>query len=292
VIDAQPSRTAARVAIRRAVHQLIDRPLVFEDPLAVRVLDAKTRAALDANPRAFERGPWTAGLRAFLVVRSRIAEDALAAAVARGVRQYVVLGAGLDTFAHRNPYPELRVFEVDHPQTQRWKRERMEGAGLQAPATLTYVAVDFERQTLADEIERAGLKRGEPTFVSWLGVVPYLQSSAVWDTLAWAASVAGDGGGIAFDYAPPLKPWNLLYNWRFRRFAARVAALGEPFRTFLRPEELRQRLSALGLSTIADMGAAELNRKYFAGRADGLRLGGHGRMLVACSNRTVRLLDR
>ena len=123
---ARPSRTALRVALRRAAHQLYDsRPLVFDDPIAVRILGPHAEEVQRTPGRMASRKPrpHSVGMRAFVVARSRYAEDLLARAVAAGVTQYVVLGAGLDTFAHRNPYPDLRVFEVDHPATQRWKRE-------------------------------------------------------------------------------------------------------------------------------------------------------------------------
>ena len=107
--------------MRRAAHQLLDDPRVHNDPLALAILGDTEAVAMRADPRRFEAGPVAPILRAFLAVRSRLAEDMLAQAVAAGVRQYVILGAGLDTFAYRNPYPALRVFEVDHPATQTWK---------------------------------------------------------------------------------------------------------------------------------------------------------------------------
>src|SRR4051794_11436832 len=123
MIEATPSRTALRVARRRAVHQILDRPRVFDDPLAIRIAGVDP-ADIESDDR--ERHPMARALRAFLVARSRFAEDHLAVAIGRGVRQYVVLGAGLDTFAYRQQYgAELRVFEVDFPATQAWKRERL-----------------------------------------------------------------------------------------------------------------------------------------------------------------------
>ena len=133
------SRTAQRVALRRAAHQLLDDPLVFTDPLALLIIGADERAALAADPRAYDARRWDRSLRAFIAARSRLVEDELADAVAAGVRQYVVLGAGFDTFAYRNPFPELRVFEVDHPDTQAVKRRRLADAGIEIPASLTFV---------------------------------------------------------------------------------------------------------------------------------------------------------
>src|SRR6202034_3949516 len=122
--------------------------------------------------------PFSTALRAFIVARSRLAEDNLRHAVEKGVRQYVLLGAGLDTFAYRNPYPQLRVFEVDHPATQAWKRELLRENSITIPGNVRLVPVDFERQSLETELERAGFDMQAPAFFAWLGVVPYLTLDA------------------------------------------------------------------------------------------------------------------
>src|SRR5580700_5018659 len=140
------SRTALRVALRRAARQIHDSPVVFNDPLAVAILGGTYAEELRRTPLRPDR-PFSIGLRAFLVARSRYAEDNLGRAVAAGVHQYVLLGAGLDTFAYRNPWPHLQVFEVDHPASQRWKRELLRNSRIAVPDDLTYVAVDFECQS-------------------------------------------------------------------------------------------------------------------------------------------------
>ena len=162
--EAQPSRTALRVALRRAAHQIHDAsPLVFEDPLAVRILGPGYREELKRTPDSLKR-PFSAALRAFMVARARLAEDTLAHGVATNdTLQYLVLGAGLDTFAYRNPFEQLQVFEVDHPATQAWKREHLATAGIAIPETMRFVPVDFERQSLAEELAVAGFDRTLPT---------------------------------------------------------------------------------------------------------------------------------
>lgn len=149
--DDSPSRTAYGVAMSRAAHQIFDLPRVFEDPLALSILGPKVTGAITTAKRRFN-GRDARLLRAFLVARSRFAEDVLGEAVARGVRQYVVLGAGLDTFAHRNPHADLglRVFEVDHQATQEWKRQLISRARLKSPESLIYVPVNFENERLAE----------------------------------------------------------------------------------------------------------------------------------------------
>lgn len=180
-----PSRTALYVAMRRAAHQILDNPKIFDDSLALRMLGMENASAQDPNPMWLEETPLSRVLRASLAARSRYAEDQLHAAIKQGVGQYVVLGAGLDTYAYRNPYPQdvLHVFEVDHPATQIWKRTRLEEAGIPIPKTLTFSPVDFEIQTLEDGLRREGFDTGKCTFFSWLGVTMYLTSDAISATL-------------------------------------------------------------------------------------------------------------
>ncbi|MGH9761570.1 MAG: class I SAM-dependent methyltransferase, partial [Blastocatellia bacterium] len=134
--------------MRRAVHQMLDIPPVFKDEVALSIVGPESAPELTRGGRY--DAPGTQYLRAFLAARSRYAEDELARAVERGVRRYVILGAGFDTFAYRNPYAEygLRVFEVDHPTTQAWKRAQLDHCGISIPDSVTFVPVDFERQTL------------------------------------------------------------------------------------------------------------------------------------------------
>lgn len=182
----QPSRTARAAAAHRAAHQILERGSIFADPLALPILGEDAEALV----REAEGDPSRRRLRLFIAVRTRFAEDALASAVERGVRQVVVLGAGLDTFAYRNPFGDrLRIFEVDHPATQAWKRQRLADAAIPLPDSLTYAPVDFDRDTLSGGLLAAGFDRTQQTFFTWLGVVPYLAEEAVWATLAFITSL-------------------------------------------------------------------------------------------------------
>ncbi|MCJ7594652.1 MAG: class I SAM-dependent methyltransferase [Desulfobacterales bacterium] len=261
--------------MRRAAHQLLDSPRVFDDPLALRIIGAAGAAALRADPRQFEGHALAPYLRASLAVRSRFAEDTLAELVPQGVRQYVILGAGLDTFAYRSPYPALtlRVFEVDHPATQTWKRQRLVDERIEAPPGLVFVPMDFEAQTLPTELARAGLNPAAPTFFSWLGVTPYLKVEAVLATLQQVLATTRQGGGIVFDYGINPKFLGTAQRAVFDALAARVAAAGEPWKTFFEPADLGQTLRDLGFRDIQDWSAEDLNRRYLAERSDGLRVG-------------------
>jgi methyltransferase (TIGR00027 family) len=271
------SKTAYGVARRRAVHQLLDQPPVLMDPVAVPLLGAH----FEFDHRR-EMHPFSRAFRAFMATRSRYAEDHLAALAAQGVEQYVVLGAGLDTFAYRNPFTRLRVFEVDFPATQQWKRALLEQAAIPLPAGLTFVPLDFEHKTLAAGLAENGFDAQRPAFFSWLGVVPYLTLEAFRATLETIARLPA-GTGVSFDYGVPRHALSLLGRIAFDRLAARVAAAGEPFRLFFTADELQEEFRRAGFHRFEDRGSEELNAHYFAGRADGLKLPaqGMGRMATA-----------
>jgi methyltransferase (TIGR00027 family) len=260
------SRTALRVAIRRAAHQLVDPPPVLNDPIAVRLIGAD-------NPRDLERASHPVGrdLRAYLAARSRFAEDHLAQAVAAGVRQYVVLGAGLDTFAYRNPFPDLRVFEADFPATQEGKREMLAAAGIDVPPNLTFVPLDFEHKTLLESLAESGLDAAEPAFFGWLGVAPYLTLDAFRSTLAAVGSLT-EGTGLVFDYSLPPETLTPERRAMFDRLAERVAAAGEPLQLFFTPEAMEAELERAGFKRVEQVDYEGLNRLYFQARADGLKL--------------------
>jgi methyltransferase (TIGR00027 family) len=279
--EAKPSRTAMRVAMRRAAHQLFDTPKVLDDPIAVLIIGAAARSQLEAALDDTDRA--SRPMRAFMAVRSRFAEDELARAIERGVTQYVILGAGLDTFAYRNPYPAIRIFEVDHPATQAWKRDKLAAASIPIPASLMLAPIDFERQSIAEGLDGAGFDRRAPTFFSWLGVTMYLTDEAIASTCAFVASTPR-GGGLVFDYAVPRASLSTERGQRaFDEISRRVIAAGEPFRSFFDPHDLHERLTRVGFRSLIDLSGDDLNARYFGNRADGLRVSGSGltRMLSA-----------
>jgi methyltransferase (TIGR00027 family) len=277
--EGRPSVTAQSTATLRAAHQILDHPRILDDPLALRIIGTRAESAVRANP---QRDARLATLRAFVALRSRYAEDELARAVERGVRQYVVLGAGLDTFAYRSPYPgsRLRVFEVDHPATQSWKRTRLHEAGIENPDSLTFAPIDFEKETLADGLRRAGFKADEPAFFSLLGVVVYLTKDAVMQTLKFVASLPA-GSEIVFDYALPSSALSESERATREVMARRVAALGEPWITYFDPPVLASELRHMGFTHVEDVGPAEAHERYFKDRQDGLRVGGVAHLMKA-----------
>jgi methyltransferase (TIGR00027 family) len=277
--EAIPSRTALSVALRRAAHQVYDPlPRVLDDPIAVKILGQEYAESLSKSATKLHK-PFSVAMRAFLIARSRYAEDNLAEAIERGVSQYVLLGAGLDTFAHRNPHPHLHVFEVDHPATQAWKHQLLTRSQLPMPQSLTFVPVDFERESLTERLEATGFDPTARTLFAWLGVVPYLSLEAFRSTLTFIAA-RPKGSGVIFDYGQPRSA--LPPNEQLARdsLSARVEQAGEPFQLFFTPEEAVRELAAFSL--IEDLGTPELNARYFPNRTDHLKLrGSSGRILSA-----------
>lgn len=265
--DARPSLTAYRVAVRRAAHQVLDDPRILDDPLAIPMVSLQ-RADIEK-----ERDRRSRTLRAFVALRSRYAEDELARAVQEGVSQYVLLGAGLDTFAYRNPHRGLRVFEVDHPATQAWKQQHLNAASITIPKELTFVPVNFETQTIGDRLLGAGFDLQAKTFFAWLGVTPYLTREAFDATLKLVSSML-PGSGVVFDFAVARSSLGPAEQLALDALAGRVASAGEPFQLFFEPHLLVEELRRMGFRHIEDLEPAEMNARYFSNRVDGLRISG------------------
>ena len=278
----QASRTALGVALRRAAHQVYDaKPLVLDDPIAVPLLgDTYAKTLAEAREDLHEKP--SVLMRAWLVARSRFTEDQLATATKAGVRQYVVLGAGLDTFGLRNPHPGLEVYEVDHPATQALKRKLVESSGLGVPESLHFVAVDFETQSLQEQLKNAGLDMYVPTLFAMLGVVVYLTASAFGETLKYIAGFP-EGSGVIFDYAVPRHMLPEEEIDARDELASRVESAGEPFRLFFAPDAIRKTLDAF--ESIEDLDDRELNRLYFGERTDQLSLRGRSAHMIAAYRR-------
>ncbi len=265
---------AERVAIARAVHQVMDdAPLVFDDPLALPIIGAAGQRWMREN-LALYRTEGMRRSRGVVVIRARFAEDELERAVQEGTRQYVILGAGLDTFACRRTdlADRLTVFEVDQQDTQSWKAERMAEAGIAAPANLRRVAVDFNEGELAAALAAAGFRRDEPSFFSWLGVMYYLPPESIIATLGF---IAGQEAAtqVVFDFAVAESAIPAEYAHLFRAFAALNRTLGERWQTWFTPDEIRSSLRGLGFTAIEHLDAPLAASRYLAGRSDGLLTG-------------------
>jgi methyltransferase (TIGR00027 family) len=266
------SNTAFRAAILRAVHQLIDEePKILNDPIVLRLLDASTVDHIHLNPDKF-RTPRMKALRSHIVMRSRYTEDRLAEAVHNGVQQYLILGAGLDTFPYRQPHwaGALRIFEVDRSASQRSKRERLALAGIEVPSNVELIACDFETTSLRDCLRRSSFDFGKPAFLSWLGVTMYLSTDAI-DAVFRFVSSLPKSSEIVFTFASPASTVNENGSEPLiAAFTAFAAAHGEPWRTRFEPNDLAHKLHGLGFSTVSFLSASEADTRYFRGRHDGL----------------------
>jgi methyltransferase (TIGR00027 family) len=281
--DGRFSRTALGAAGHRAAHLALEGGFFFADPLALPILGADAQAEIDKA----KAQPQRRGLRLFVALRSRFAEESALAAIGRGVRQIVVLGAGFDTFAYRLAAPAgLRLFEVDHPATQAEKRRRLEAARVAEPANVVYVGCDFETQTFVGALAAAGFDSHRPSFVFWLGVTAYLTHEAVYAALAAVAALRG-GAEIVFDYVvPPETIGHDTARAAHADLARQVAAAGEPLRAYFDPPALRARLAALGFSEIEDCAAEEIAARCGPERAP-TRRGAGARLMRAATAPTA-----
>lgn len=259
-----PSRTALATAYMRAAHQVLDAaPRILEDPLAVAVLGPAARQRIVDSAASYQT-PERRALRSHVVLRSRFAEDRLAAAVRRGVTQYVLLGAGFDTFALRQPAwaRALRVLEVDHPATQGSKRAQLMAVGLTMPANAAFGSIDFEHESLRDGLQRYQVSLAQPTFLSWLGVTMYLAEDAI-DAVLRSVAALPAGSEIVLTYAPP--PGDLPSP-----FDQRAAGLGEPWVSYFEPDAIAAKLRRAGFSHVDLLAPVEAEARYFRQRPDDL----------------------
>ena len=269
---ASPDNTGIRVALWRALHvQLDPPPHVFDDQIGIQLVapDDGWRQRPDMNP---ER---TRLFRASIVVRARFIEDLVAEQVESGVSQYVVLGAGLDTFAQRRPdiASRLTVFEVDQPETQAWKRQRLVDLSFDIPEWLRLVPVDFEAGgSWWDALVAAGFDPGQPAVVASTGVAMYLTKETNAATLRQIASLA-PGSTLALTFMLPLDLLEDDDRPGLEASARGAAASGTPFVSFFAPAEILSMSRAAGFARAEHVSAAMLNERYFAGRTDGLHTG-------------------
>ncbi len=279
-----PSATALICALVRAAHLSWDeQPKIFEDTLAQQLSGCDSEAALkaqldqlDAEVARTTNPDFALTLRRSVtnavVTRSRYLEDEVDEAVRQGVSQYVILGAGLDSFAYRRPElaKVLRVFEVDHPATQAWKRSRLRAAGIELPANLNLVPVDFEKESLIDNLRMSGYRTDAPGLFSWLGVTMYLSTDAIFGTLRAVAALA-PGTEIIFEYNVPK---DLVDEETQKILAAATAATqarGESQGTSFEPAKLAEQVRKIGFAEVSDFGPDDAAARYFKDRTDGLR---------------------
>jgi methyltransferase (TIGR00027 family) len=278
-----PSRTAITTAMLRAAHYILDaEPKILDDRFARTFArfandDQLLQALNEASYPDVRR------MRTLFALRNRYAEDELRKAIEHGTSQYIILGAGLDSFAYRcsELMEALDVFEVDHPASQAWKRARVAELGIETPRRLHYVPIDFERETLTAGLTRAGIDFTDRTFFSWLGVTQYLSAGVVLGTLREVAKLATPGSEIVFQFVVPAASLPGNEGSLVETLAARAAAVGEPWLSFFEPEELEAHLRQMGFTKVFHFGPQQATERYLLGRTDDLRVPAYFRMISA-----------
>lgn len=269
--EGQPSRTAIASAMMRATHLTLDgEPKILEDHLA-RGLSGVTDADPLANLDFLQRYEFRQ-LRALMVLRNRYVEDELRHSLRHGVSQYVILGAGLDSFAYRRSalLRHLHIFEIDHPSTQRWKQSRLKALGVTVPDNVHFVPVNFESERFSDKIKACDFDPTQPTFFSWLGVSQYLTREALEITLREVTLCVTAFRQLVMDFVVPESTLGPLDRQQIIEMRTRSGKLGEPWLSYYDPNELQQILKATGFVHIVHFSPALAAERYFSGRSDGL----------------------
>lgn len=266
---ATPDNTAVRTALWRALHVEVDPPPhVFEDEVGLKLV-----APDDAWRSRPDMSPFTRPFRASIVGRARFIEDLVVEQATRGVGQYVILGAGLDTFAQRRPdiASRLIVFEIDQPGPQMWKRQRLVELGFGIPSFLRLVPVDFEAgDEWWERLTTAGFDSGRPAVVASAGVSMYLTKEAITATLRQVAALAA-GSTLAMSFMLPIELADPEVRSGIERAAEGARANGTPFVSFFTPSEMLTLARDAGFKVVKHVSAAMLAQRYFANRTDGLR---------------------
>lgn len=287
--EGSPSITALVTAFVRAYHVAHDSPAIFDDALAGQILTPEECAFLEQNlaaslglfnPELAATHPdqataldWVMKVQngPIAISRARYVEDCLESAVREGVEQYVILGAGLETFPFRRSdlLEHLEVFELDHPATQEFKKRRLSELGWTIPSRLHFVPADLRGGRLSEALDQAGYDRRKPSFFGWPGVTYYLDKTVLLSTFRSIVEVAAGGSAVVFDYLDrdALTPDKTAP--RMRRMQAVVERVGEPIKTALDPGELVSELARVGLTVREDLAPADIEARYFVGRTDG-----------------------
>lgn len=286
---AKASRTSDNAAALRAMHLIRHgEPKIFEDSYAIRLTSRFWRAVTGNRFLywLFNRDSlygWIHPVIGDLVARARYAEEQLESAVREGVSQYVLLGAGMDSFALRRPdlADSMAIFEIDHPDTQQLKKKRLAEIGISMPKNHFFLPVDFEQESLAEALSKSSFSAEVPAFFSWLGSIVYIEKNAVLHTLGDVASCAAKGSKVVFTYCDARPLEGKSSSEAFRRLLEATHRRGEPMITGFHDEELRSELHRLGFEVVERLSSDEIQRRYFWGRTDGLTMLDHIHFLCA-----------
>jgi methyltransferase (TIGR00027 family) len=293
MIESSPSRTALATSLMRALHSRRDPYPLLDDSWGDRLVPQSERdrfsqrilARMDSEARAMAlRAPGSILDDFFLanvaypgvVIRSRYTEDALKAAASRGIRQYVLIGAGFDSFALRRPaFAEtFEIFEIDHPATQTFKIQRIKDCGISLPSTVHFIAADLANEDLATVLAGSSFRRDEPAFFSWLGVTVYLTREANLATLRAVANAGAPGSELVFTYVDQIEFVSGGSRSLGDANAKAVATMGEPYLSGFDPNEIANDLMHVGLELVEDIDGWKMSERYRRVGADALHPAG------------------
>ena len=269
------SQTAFGTLYMRGVHQLLDaQPLILDDPVSIKILGPEAILRIQNSPGHY-RTPESQVLRSHVVLRSRYTEDCLRDAAARGITQYIILGAGFDTFAFRQPVwaRHLKIFEVDQPASQRWKTSKLDEAGLSIPSNVKFAGIDFEFESLRDGLTCSGVSADEPAFFSWLGVTMYLQEEAA-DTVLRAIAAFPARSEVVFTFTQPPETFPGREGQFHTSLSEKVSGAGEPFISYYTPPQIEKKLRDLGFKTVVFLSKEEAHERYYRNRPQDLVIPG------------------
>lgn len=280
-----PSLTAQLAAAHRAYHLMRAHPPILEDSVAIWLLSPPLRAVLRFAPLRWLF--WERQMNrirpviTLVVLRSRYAEDCLEASISDGCQQYVILGAGLDSWALRHENPGVHVLELDHPETQEWKKTRIIEQMGEFPSHLSLIPIDFERQALADVLCGGHYDRNVPAFVSWLGTIYYLTDEAIKTVFTSLARVCATGSRVVFDYFQPKSTMSIADLKLFEDMDRDLTKRGEPLRTLLNSDDVEEILQSASFRVVEDLSATEARQRYLNRRSDGLDIPDFWRLCCA-----------
>jgi len=290
MIESSPSRTALATSLMRALHSRRDPSPLLDDPWGDRLVPKSERdrfcqrilARMDSEAQAAAlRSPGSILDDFFLtnvaypgvVIRSRYTEDALREATKRGTRQYVLIGAGFDSFALRRPaFSEaLEIFEIDHPATQAFKIERIRDCGISLPPSVHFVSADLATEDLTTALARSSFRKDEPAFFSWLGVTVYLTREANLATLRAVANLGAPGSELVFTYVDQIEFDSDGPRSPGHANARAAAMMGEPYLSGFDPKQIANDLMRVGLELIEDLDGPKMSERYGRTGANALK---------------------
>jgi len=273
----QQYSTARATAVIRAMHLMYDHPVVFNDPYALQFTSPAFRRICQSRffPWLLRRNFISKILRpisAQLLSRAKYTEEKLEQAVSKGINQYVIIGAGFDSFCLRRPdfSASLKIYEIDHPAIQQIKRKHLMDILDSSPEDVEFLAIDLEKRKIADALSGSSFLKNEKAFFSWLGTIPYLSEDAVFTVLRDLASFAAQGSEIVFDYLIPLHLMAQEERQALGKVMRIIERWGEPVKSFFKPDVFPEEVSRLGYHIIENQSPAEQNEKYFFDRSDDL----------------------